>query len=762
MQDSVNEAAQPTLPLWKRALTRLLPLAYQAAAFGGAFLASRAPMLNGQHPLGLAMCIGCPVPTVLAACAGASVGYALQGRVLLYAPYLAAVAVLGLARMVKQKSSSAVRAAGGSAVFLGVGWLMCRAAGSSAAAYWALVSESMLAGGIGYLLHCFFDRRPYHYAAAAARQRAGVVTFFMVCIVALTPYKLWYLHPVHIAAGLVCLAAACRERENGGAVFGIAAAAALLCCDARLLYAGIGIAMGALCVGLFIPQRRMLAALTYTAVGFGGALAAPGATDGLLLLTELLFTSALFMALPPAWFEPMPARQESSLVRARTAQLAGRLNALSQSLESVGTTVTDVCARLPKERESYADVYNAAADAACKRCKLNLLCWVDKYDETVACLQKLAPLLAQGTITVQDLPPILECRCVQPEKLTLALNSEYAAFASRRETHSRTQNMRTALTEQYNALAVSLAGLAQDISRQEMPDMRRSTRLASALHSEGYAPLEVMVMYSDAGRLRAQIRFSCASFSAKELDKVSAIAEKACDMRFSPPVCTRCGSSTALDYTPCCVYKLEYGVASLSAHGKICADAVRCFTSPDGVGHAVLCDGMGTGSEAAVDGNMAAAFTARLLEAGFGCREAARLVNVALSLKGDDDTSAGVDLLSVNLYTGKATILKAGGAPSYFVRSGKVSVQTAQGLPIGILGSVSGRSGSFTLLSGDTVIFVSDGAVEDGGEKWLGKQLVSLWAQPPQEIADRLAAAARARSQRPDDITVMVMRLEAV
>ena len=74
----------------------------------------------------------------------------------------------------------------------------------------------------------------------------------------------------------------------------------------------------------------------------------------------------------------------------------------------------------------------------------------------------------------------------------------------------------------------------------------------------------------------------------------------------------------------------------------------------------ILCDGMGTGRPAAVDGNLAAELTARLLKAGFTAELAARLVNVALALKSDEESGATLDLVSVDLYTGTARLFKAG------------------------------------------------------------------------------------------------------
>lgn len=71
----------------------------------------------------------------------------------------------------------------------------------------------------------------------------------------------------------------------------------------------------------------------------------------------------------------------------------------------------------------------------------------------------------------------------------------------------------------------------------------------------------------------------------------------------------------------------------------------------------------GTGRPAAVDGNLAAELTARLLKAGFTAELAARLVNVALALKSDEESGATLDLISVDLYTGTARLFKGRGGP---------------------------------------------------------------------------------------------------
>ena len=177
----------------------------------------------------------------------------------------------------------------------------------------------------------------------------------------------------------------------------------------------------------------------------------------------------------------------------------------------------------------------------------------------------------------------------------------------------------------------------------------------------------------------------------------------------------------------------------------------------------LLCDGMGTGKAAAVDGRMAAKLTAQLLRAGFAAESAARLVNVALGMKcADQESGATLDLLTVDLYTGRAGLFKAGAAPSFLVREGTARVLEAPSLPMGVSDSVVGRSAAFSLAEGDMVVLVSDGALCDGSD-WLVEQLqlCARLGHAPDQVAKAVADSAVRRSgARQDDITVAVLRLD--
>ena len=124
----------------------------------------------------------------------------------------------------------------------------------------------------------------------------------------------------------------------------------------------------------------------------------------------------------------------------------------------------------------------------------------------------------------------------------------------------------------------------------------------------------------------------------------------------------------------------------------------------------------------------------------------------------------GVNLISVDLYTGTARIFKAGAAPGFLVHGGRARPVGDISLPIGILGGVNGQSRMVHLAAGDYAVLVSDGLLVDG-PGWVAKQLELSAAagDPPEKVARILVETARARAEqtgRPDDITAAVLRLE--
>ena len=468
--------------------------------------------------------------------------------------------------------------------------------------------------------------------------------------------------------------------------------------------------------------------------------------------------------LPAGWL--MPALKEDDPPgdeRPRLSAAATRLEAVAESLSSLAETVNEVYDAFPRRCEGFRWVIDNIHDGLCANCGRREVCWKQEHASTLEGMEALRPILEEkGHLETALLPGQL-ARCIHPAALCAAGDKAFALYRSRREARVHSEAMRTALTEQYSAVADALGVLSEQLGRPGSPEPYKSGRVSALFAQLGTPPLECAVTLDDLGRTRAAVTLPRTRFNEKELAALAGEVGHICRRSLEPPQVLSCKGMTTLLFAEKPLLRAVFGTAGAAARGEISGDAVQQFCSA-AAAQMILCDGMGTGRPAAVDGNLAAELTARLLKAGFTAELAARLVNVALALKSDEESGATLDLVSVDLYTGTARLFKAGAAPGFLVHGGKARAVGEASLPMGILGGVSGQSRVVHLAAGDYVVLVSDGLLVDG-PGWVMQQLElsAAKAEQPDILAKKLVEAARARAVqrgRPDDITAAVLRLE--
>ena len=250
----------------------------------------------------------------------------------------------------------------------------------------------------------------------------------------------------------------------------------------------------------------------------------------------------------------------------------------------------------------------------------------------MAGMEALRPLLEQnGSVETAQLPGELS-RCIHPAALCAAAGRSFALYRSRKEAHIHSEAMRTALTEQYSAVAEALGVLSEQLGRPGDPEPYKSSRVAEFFTGLGAPPQECAVTLDDLGRTHAAVTLPRTRFTPQELAALAGEVGHICRRTLEVPQVLSCKGMTTLLFSERPALRAVFGAASAAARGEVSGDAVQQFCSPTAA-QMILCDGMGTGRPAAVDGNLAAELTARLLKAGFTAELAARLVNVALALK---------------------------------------------------------------------------------------------------------------------------------
>lgn len=169
--------------------------------------------------------------------------------------------------------------------------------------------------------------------------------------------------------------------------------------------------------------------------------------------------------------------------------------------------------------------------------------------------------------------------------------------------------------------------------------------------------------------------------------------------------------------------------------------------------YVILCDGMGTGLGAVQEAKTAGNMLQKLLTAGYPAAYALRSLNSLCALR-ERAGAVTVDLLELELDTGKASLYKWGAAPSYIVTNFGADRVGCVTPPPGI-SVIDTREAveRFSLRRGELLVMVSDGVDQDA----VLRCCQSMAGTPPAEIGPAILAGGRSE----DDATAVIIRLDA-
>ena len=162
-------------------------------------------------------------------------------------------------------------------------------------------------------------------------------------------------------------------------------------------------------------------------------------------------------------------------------------------------------------------------------------------------------------------------------------------------------------------------------------------------------------------------------------------------------------------------------------------DRNRSFYAGGDRYYILLCDGMGSGDGASRMSGETVDLLEQLLKSGLPAESALKLLNGAELLRGEDRFTT-VDLLTIDLRTGEAELMKWGSAPSYYRREGEVKkIGTASPPPgVGVGGEHGPERYMLSLAGGELLVLRSDGAcseeIEEALRKYSGKTSGALAA----------------------------------
>ncbi len=752
-------------------VSMVMRLSDWAVRFLLAAVLAGAELMGGHALFALALVAVCrPGAEGLAALLGAVLGYLSFRGVVEGLRYIAAAMMVYAVALAMGEFQLYRRAWFMPAVAAGVngmvGFVYQSAAGWGRGSVVGFVTEVALTAGSVCLYRQAFNlwekRRPG--GEVPARQAAGAIALGATLMMTLTrvtvagDYSLGRVLCVPVA-----LVAAWKGGVGLGSAAGVAAGLAMGFSAGLPTYYTLIYALPGLVAGVFARQNRLMCALAYALSGAAAILWTWELGPGLAAAWELTAGTAVFLLLPDKLLRRLSAlvRQEEPEEEGVRAQqfAAQRLRQTADAFRAVagGLHTAFQLPAAPNDGDA-ARIFDRAADRVCVKCKQRERCWQREYQATKTALaDALTPMLDRGTVAMEDFPPHFSSRCVRLETFITAANGELAALLQRRRYDSRVRESRAAVCAQYGHMASVLDRAAVELAQEPAVDVRRQRLVKQRMAALGLEG-RVTVWTNQYGHLRLEVEGAGAEQLSREgeLSRLGAIL--GCPLRDAD---SQRGHARLAQREPLMAVA---GVAGADRAGQsVSGDTGVWFKDGAGRLNFLLCDGMGSGSAAREDSESALRLLEKFLRAGLPPEEAMVTVGEALALRGEEEGGfTTVDLLQIDLFSGKSAVYKLGAAPTYLRRGSGVERLCGESLPAGVSAGPAGGPDTFELSldAGDCVLLVSDGVTTGQDDRWVRRLLADFDGQSPQALAAQVLQESDLHSGSGDDRTVIAIKLD--
>ena len=745
----------------------------QFVYFISGIVVSRGAVFGSYAPFGVAFSAAVPYQSSLSSALGSAVGY-----ILLYPKgsfrYVAAVTTVFALRWmlndIKTISQSRLFAP-----IVAIVPLICTGVVIIAVSYRGqqdivmCLIESLLAGAGAY----FFSQTimlgagsrgisTYNQQEIACIVMSGCI--FLLSTNAITLAGISIGRILAVTAVLFC---AYYGSVSGGCIGGVATGIVFGIGSSDFEFVSECYSFGGLMAGMFSYIGKIGTAAAFAACSTIISLKEGFTAQSAVLLYETLIASVIFLFVPKE-----VGNRISSFVTPHTDTIHSeglrrsvimRLDLASNSLKNISQAVNAVAARLKDYYSSDVEsVYTKCVEENCARCGMRAFCWQDVRENKAEKFAVFTPILKNcGEIDGDDIRKLFNKKCCKSEEMAQSVNQHYDSYKCFIAAEARISQIRGVVAGQFSGLGDILHDFKEEFESFESYDIAASERVCAYLKANGFVPIECSCRIDRLGRMSVELELADADRKLLKKENMVREISKLCGRRLSSPQITAVSNRSRAMFSEKPKYDVQIGSSQhICSSGSLCGDSFNYFNDGQGRFVAVISDGMGTGGRAAVDASMAVSIMSKLLKVGFGYDCALSVANSALMVKSQDESLATVDIVSFDLFSGNAEIMKAG-APITFVRqSGRINRIEPTSLPAGILSDIKLTHDSIELRDGDLIVMLSDGAVSIS-DKWIGSMMRDFEGDEIQVLVNDIIDEATIGSKlgRDDDITVIGVRV---
>jgi stage II sporulation protein E len=238
--------------------------------------------------------------------------------------------------------------------------------------------------------------------------------------------------------------------------------------------------------------------------------------------------------------------------------------------------------------------------------------------------------------------------------------------------------------------------------------MDLAAKVRSVAVSLNFEPIESCCVINSLENMTVELKVK--DIKNKNLKSLLRQVEILINKKFEFPEIINCSDFVTLVFKEKADFNITSAAVQFTKQGeKYSGDTYSTFTDDNGIFYSVICDGMGTGTKAAIGSNLAVSLLEKLIKAGFGINSAINTVNTSLISKSGDECSVTLDLVAIDLFTGHIEFYKCGAQDTIVRKNKRVHFINSPSLPLGIIKDSEVSNGDGNVSSGDVIIMASDG-----------------------------------------------------
>ena len=536
------------------------------------------------------------------------------------------------------------------------------------------------------------------------------------------------------------LIAALRHGIFGGVIVGLVGGLGFDLSSQAVPLWGCALGLGGLVAGAATGRKRFVRVLLFVLLGASVRLLAVTGGGFLTGLLELTLGTLSVMFIPEHFFESGGTGSAGSLSQDPFSKhiklsVAKRLLGVSDAYSAMADSFSGEEAE-ENVKQPGLSIYEGACSGLCSSCESKKLCWEERALNTKMALENaLEHILARGNAEPEDFGDEFSCDRVAAfcAAATLGLREkrrEMLLSGARRD-----EDMRT--VRQYHGISDVIDESVEDIINARLYDRQESGAVKKLLYDMGVEG-DAVVYRDGRGVLHCEISGRDLTLLRNSPERLRDELEELFDLPLELPEEEDGKNYSLMSLKASAQRDFAIGASAEKRAGEaVSGDCATYFRESDGSLLVILCDGMGSGSEAHSRAREVMALCESFLRVGVAPLNVVEIVAANLEQQDRGAGSVTVDIARIDPYTSMLTSVKYGAAPTLIrhrTADGRYSLsKICAGGGGGELYAVA--EAETELSDGDTVLIASDGA--DWSNR-LEKALVGVMTDDPSDLCDIL------------------------